>query len=101
MRAAVETWTSASVNAAVANHALAAIVDEKTDVTMSRVGRVRRSPSRCIRRPRLLDTIATCPGAEVESCRVVLVFVAVTGVTYALAEWHPARPGVPKAAAAR
>ena len=35
MRAAVVTWTSARIAAAVANHALAAIVDEKTDVTMS------------------------------------------------------------------
>ena len=35
MRAPVETWTNASVNAAVANHAFAAMVDENTEVTMS------------------------------------------------------------------
>ena len=35
MRAAVVTWKSARIAAAVANQAFAAIVDEKTDVTMS------------------------------------------------------------------
>src|SRR5437867_2091742 len=35
MRAPVETWMIASAKAADANHALAAIVDENTDVTMS------------------------------------------------------------------
>src|SRR5260221_14782942 len=34
MRAPVDTWTIASTTAADANHALAAIVDEKTAVTM-------------------------------------------------------------------
>jgi hypothetical protein len=35
MRAPVETWMIAKTIAAVANHALAAIVDVKTDVMMS------------------------------------------------------------------
>ena len=35
MRDAVSTWTIASVIAPVASHALAAIVDENTDSTMS------------------------------------------------------------------
>jgi hypothetical protein len=35
MRAPVATWTTASVIAAVANHALKAIGVEKTDVTRS------------------------------------------------------------------
>ena len=35
MRDAVSTWTTARVTAAVANHALNAIVDEKTVVTAS------------------------------------------------------------------
>ena len=35
IRAAVSTWTSARSTAAVANHALPAIVDENTDVMMS------------------------------------------------------------------
>ena len=35
IRDAVSTWTSATTTAAVANHALNAIVDENTVVTMS------------------------------------------------------------------
>jgi hypothetical protein len=35
MRAAVVTWRSARITAAVANQAFAAIVEEKTEVTMS------------------------------------------------------------------
>ena len=35
IRAPVETWTIASPTAIDASHALAAIVDENTDVTMS------------------------------------------------------------------
>ena len=35
IRAPVVTWTSANTPAAVANQAFAAIVDEKTEVTMS------------------------------------------------------------------
>jgi hypothetical protein len=35
MRAAVVTWTRARITAAVANHAFAAMVDEKTVVTRS------------------------------------------------------------------
>ena len=35
MRVAVDTWTTTSTSAAVANHAFIAIVDENTVVTMS------------------------------------------------------------------
>src|SRR6478609_8251076 len=98
MRAPVETWTSASANAAVANHAFAAIVAENTDVTMSvyvefalaRTYNGLIEPRETTRYDRNVSRLLVVP--------LVLLF-GIAGVTYALAKWHPARPGVPKAVA--
>jgi mono/diheme cytochrome c family protein len=95
IRAPVETWTIASPNAIDASHTFAAIVDEKTDVTMSVYVELTLART-CIewteptRYDRHASRLVVIP---------VVLLATVSGATFALAKWHPAKPGLPKIAA--
>ena len=100
MRAPVTTSTTASASAAVANQTFDAIVEEKTDVTMSvyfeaTLATKNTFVTRDIKRyDRLVSTPE--PGWPVRRIVVLplVLFVVVSATVFTLAKLHPARPEV-------
>src|SRR4051812_23329081 len=91
MRAPVETWIIPSKTAADANHALAAIPDEKTDVIApvqadSTLASNAADPTR-------YDRLVSERRVRLLVVPVALLFGA-SAVAFTLAKWHPASPGV-------
>ena len=100
MRAPVRTCTRASASAAVANQTFDAIVEEKTDVTMSvyfeaTLATKNTFVTRDIKR---YDRLVSTPEPGWPLRRIVVLplvlFVVVSATVFTLAKLHPARPEV-------
>jgi mono/diheme cytochrome c family protein len=96
MRAPVRTCTAASASAAVANHAFDAIVDEKTDVTMSVYFEATLARNTVERDLKGYDARVSTPEPGWPLRRIVLLplvlFVLVSGTAFTLAKLHLASP---------
>jgi mono/diheme cytochrome c family protein len=100
MRAPVETWTTPSTTAAVANHAFAAIPDENTDVIAS-VQVDSTLPSKTTDPTPVYDRRVSAAPETPRHRRVRLLvipaalFIVVSATAFTLAKWHPATQSLP------